>query len=242
MIVRTKGIVLSHIPYKESSIICKIYTEELGIKSFIVHNVRSKKNSNNTIFLQPLTLVDLDIYHKAKATLHRIKEHRITIPFHSIPFNQNKRAVTFFVTEALEKCLKEEHANSDMFAFLSQAIELFDSQGHYSENFHIFLLFFLTKYLGFFPHSVENEGDDRYFDLREGKYCLIPPFHQNFLDQEDTKIWKEISEKGDKLLTNYKIDRLHRKIVLDKLLEYYALHIPAFGEFKTLNILQQLFD
>lgn len=241
MIIRTRGIILGHIPYKESSIICKIYTEELGIKSFLIHNVRSKKNGSNTLFLQPLTLVDLEVYHQPKATLLRIKEHRITVPFHSIPFHQGKRAITFFITEVLEKSLKEEHGNREMFTFLTHSIELFDTQDHYSENFHIFILFFLTKYLGFFPHDHAIE-EDVYFDLVEGKYTLQAPLHQQILQPNEAKVWKEISQQGHRLLTSHKIERNNRQMVLDKLLEYYSLHIPAFGEIKTLKILQQLFD
>ncbi len=240
MIIRTKGIVLSHFPYKESSIICKIFTEELGVESFIIHNVRSKKNNTNVIFLQPLNLVDLDIYHKPKASLHRIKEHRTIFPFHSIPFNQNKRAITFFLTEAIEKCLKEEQPNREIFAFLTKAIELFDTQEQQIENFHLFILFTLTKFLGFFPHPPENENE-LYFDLLNGKYVAVQPHHNHYLNPSATKIWLDLSEMGEKLLDNHKIERSQRSDILANLLEYYKLHIPEFGTLKTIDILHQIF-
>ena len=43
MIQQTKGIVLSSIKYAESSIICRIYTESLGLQSYIVNGVRKRK-------------------------------------------------------------------------------------------------------------------------------------------------------------------------------------------------------
>ena len=241
MIIRSRGVVLSHINYKETSIICKIYTEELGIQSFIVHGVRTKKNSSNTAFLQPLTLMELEIYYKTKSKLHLIKEHRIVNPFHSIPFNQSKRAITFFLTEALEKSLNEEQANHDMFIFMTNSIELFDSLNENVENFHLFFLFFLTKFLGFYPHPAENDKEI-YFDMIEGKYCSRIPMHQHYLNPDEAQLWMQVSKQGADLLSGYKFERTARQTIIDKLLEYYTLHIPAFGNLNSLKILQQLFD
>ena len=51
MIIKTNGIVLKYLKYKESSIICKIYTESHGLQSFIVNGVRSTKSSQLSIYL-----------------------------------------------------------------------------------------------------------------------------------------------------------------------------------------------
>ena len=42
MIQQTKGIVLSSVKYAESSIICRIYTEALGVQSFLINGVRKR--------------------------------------------------------------------------------------------------------------------------------------------------------------------------------------------------------
>jgi DNA repair protein RecO (recombination protein O) len=74
MLHKTRGIALNYIRYRESSIIAKIYTEAFGIQSYIVNGVRSSKSKMNRIALfQPLTLLDMVVYHKSKeATIHRI--------------------------------------------------------------------------------------------------------------------------------------------------------------------------
>ena len=241
MIIRTRGLVLGHMAYKEQSIICKVYTEELGTKSFIIHNVRSKRNSSNAIFLQPLTLVELEIYGGTKGGLNRIKEHAVARAFKTIPFNQVKRAVTFFVTEVLEKCLKEEHENHDLFRFLWHSIELFDEQEHNSENFHIFMLLYLSKHLGFFPHEKENQ-EDQFFDLLEGKYCYTIPSHPHYLNMEEAAIWSKLSEAGEQLLFDTKLERGERQIMIANLLAYFKLHVANFNEIVSYKILQQLFD
>ena len=57
MLIKTRGIVLGFIKYKETSVIVSIYTEAIGLKSYIVNAVRDKKN--RAIFFQPLTILDL---------------------------------------------------------------------------------------------------------------------------------------------------------------------------------------
>ena len=46
MLHKTKGIVISFIKYKETSIIVKIYTEKFGIQTYIENGVRSSKGKN----------------------------------------------------------------------------------------------------------------------------------------------------------------------------------------------------
>jgi DNA repair protein RecO (recombination protein O) len=83
MLHKTRGIGLSYLRYRESSIITKIYTEAFGIQTYIVNGVRSSKSKNNRIALfQPLTLLDMVVYHKNKEdTVHRISELKCYAPF-----------------------------------------------------------------------------------------------------------------------------------------------------------------
>ena len=52
MTYKTKGIVLNFIKFKESSIICKIFTESFGLQSYIINGVRSSNKSKNMSLFQ----------------------------------------------------------------------------------------------------------------------------------------------------------------------------------------------
>jgi len=52
-IINTAGIVLHQMKYGETSVIVKIFTEELGLQSYIVRGVRSKKAKIKYNLLQP---------------------------------------------------------------------------------------------------------------------------------------------------------------------------------------------
>jgi hypothetical protein len=64
MLQKTKGIVLHSLKYSENSIIVKIYTESFGLVSYLVRSVRSKKSALKTGIFQPLTLLEMVVYHK----------------------------------------------------------------------------------------------------------------------------------------------------------------------------------
>ena len=43
----------------------------------MINQVRSRKNKGKSVFLQPLTLLDLEVYHTEKKTIHRIKDFKV---------------------------------------------------------------------------------------------------------------------------------------------------------------------
>ena len=119
MIHKTKGIVLSHIKYKESSIIAQIYTREFGKRSYIVNGVRTKKNNGKIALYQPLTLLDLDVYERKSKNIQRINDVKCSHPYSSIPFDIKKTTIAIFLSEFLSKSLQnKEFTDTDKFDFI----------------------------------------------------------------------------------------------------------------------------
>ncbi|MBK3518239.1 DNA repair protein RecO [Carboxylicivirga marina] len=239
MIHATKGIVLNHIKYKETSIIVNIYTLQFGRQSYMVNKVRTKRSKGNTVLLQPLTLLDMNVYHRPKSDIQRIKDFKVAHPLNSIPFKQEKRAMAFFLTEMMSKVLMEEEENTDLFNFIYHSIEVFDTgiSGHY--NFHLFFLLHLTRFLGFGPDEKNDEAG--YFDLMNGFYCFDEPSHGFSLHADELKNWRKLMRVDIQNLKELKLSGDERFRLLEDLLEYYNLHIDSLGELKSLPIVHQLF-
>ncbi|HEV7380803.1 MAG TPA: recombination protein O N-terminal domain-containing protein, partial [Dyadobacter sp.] len=137
MLHKTRGIALSYIKYKESSIIAKIYTELFGVQTYIVNGVRSSSAKTNRIALfQPLTLLEMVVYHKGKQDeIHRISEIKCYHPFSTLPYNVLKSCLSLFITEILVKSLREEEENQPLFYFLEQSVIYLDEADAGFENF-----------------------------------------------------------------------------------------------------------
>jgi DNA repair protein RecO len=110
MLSKTQGIVISYMRYRETSIVVNVYTSEMGICSYIENGVRSAKAKHKMALFQPLTLLDLEVYHKPGKGLHRISEAKCFFPYQAIPFDIAKSSLALFLSEVLSKVLKEEEA------------------------------------------------------------------------------------------------------------------------------------
>lgn len=232
MLHKTRGIVLNHIRYKESSIIVRIYTEELGLQSYIVNSVRSKSAKTNRIALfQPLTLLDLVVYHKDSQSLHRLSEHRCLVPFHSIPFDIRKSSIALFMGEILNKVLiKETSENNALFEYVFDSINELDRTNEKIENFHLRFLITLLTYIGIKPLSAEWMFD-----------CVVTTSQKN---HQQVKLSPDSEHLLDQLLeeqsTNLDISGAQRRALLQLIINYYDSQIENFGMVKSLDVLREV--
>ncbi len=231
MLHKTRGIALSYIRYRESSIIAKIYTEAFGIQSYIVNGVRSSRSKANRIALfQPLTLLDLVVYHKNKTdALHRISEIKCRVPFHSLPFEVVKSSLALFLTEILSKSLREEEENLPLFEFLEEAIGYLDNAESGYENFHIHTLVQLAFYLGFGMETAADLSNE----LLENHYPVSP----DAIQRTALQIWLS-APFGEPVV----LDRPRRLSLLNMLLFFYKIHLDSLGEIKSLDVLHEVLN
>lgn len=226
MLFKTRGIVINYIRYRETSVIVKIYTEEFGIQTYIENGVRSAKSKNKIALFQPLTLLDLVIYHKDGKNIHRISEMKCNAPFQSIPFNIQKSSIALFITEILSKSLQEENGNSPLFHFLNNSILWLDGVTENYENFHLQFLLEFGTYLGFSPENAHEISHE----LSIHNLPILTKVLENQLDVL-------MNTQYDKAP---KIDRFSRSKLLDSIILFYRLHVDTLTEVKSLGILQEV--
>jgi len=228
MLQKTRGIALSYIRYRETSIISRVYTEEFGLQSYIVNGVRSAKSKSNRIALfQPLTLLDMVVYYKADRELHRLSEVKTSHPFQSLPFEVTKSTIALFVTEMLNKVLKEEAGSPTLFQFLVNAVLFLEEARTNYENFHLSFLLKLSFFLGFGPESAREFEDQ----LREHSVPFLP-------DEATEKALNSILRHP--IGTPVELSRVARNELLDALVAYYHVHIDSLGEVKSLPVLREV--
>ncbi len=239
MLHKTKGIVLNQIKYSESSIIANIYTEAFGRQSYIISGVRGKKGVNKINYFQPLSLLDLDVYHKPKNQVQRIKESKPSIHLSDIPYNLYKSTIALFIVEILYKSLKEEEKNSSLFNYIYNSILILDKMQNSINNFHLIFLVNLCKHLGFSPNT--NFSDQRnIFDITEGEFISNTPIHSFYIDKNLSIFFNKILN-SDFTSNDIKITNSTRQQLLDKIIEYYKYHLISLKEIKSLPILKEVF-
>ena len=231
MLYKTRGIVLNFIKYRETSIITRIYTEAFGLQSYIVNSVRgsNRKGRSKISFFQPLTLLDLVVYHKKTAGLTRISDIGCAEPYQHIPYDVVKTTIALFVTEILNKSLKEEESNAELFAFVQQSLLVFDQMETGFENFHLQFMLKLSRYLGFIPQSAQDFFAQVYEFV--GKPTII---------EEEAHLFNRLLES--RYTEHTGVTRTVRQTLLDDLVNFYRLHVANFGEVKSLAVLREVLE
>src|SRR6185295_4725918 len=151
MIHRTRGIVFRTVKFSETSVISKIYTEKFGMRSYIVNGVRSEKSKTKAVLLHVMSMLDMEVYHHEHRNLNRIKEMRPAYVVTSLLFDPLKSSLGLFMMEVLNKCIHEEEANEEMFAFITGKLQSLDQQQKIQAYYLLKFLLELSSLIGFYP-------------------------------------------------------------------------------------------
>ncbi|MFD2034873.1 DNA repair protein RecO [Belliella marina] len=224
---KTSGIVISYIRYKETSIIVKIFTRELGLKSYIINGVRSSTGKSKIALYQPLTQLDLVVYDKEGAGLNRISEAKLLHPYHLIPFDFIRSGVAMFVAEALSKSIYENYQNESLYDFLETVLVHLDSKDCRLSTYPIVFLLEMSNYLGFAPSDSTSFFNEIIHEIKSPA--------QLHAEKEALDQLFELSFSCRK-----NIPSAIRKGLLDHFLIFYSQHLEDNGNWKSIKVLRQL--
>jgi DNA repair protein RecO (recombination protein O) len=241
MLIKTRGIIFRSLKYSETSIIADIFTEEKGLRSFIISGVRSKKARVSASILQVMTLVDLVTYFREDKDLHRIKEIKIDHVYSSLPFDIVKGAVGLFMVELARKTIQESEENRKLFTFLFESFRLLDTTENPVSNFHLSFMVELSAFLGFMPGG-EHVGEKSVFDMEEGVFVDETPMHVHFLNEIQSAFLNQFLNTAIWESHTIKIDRQNRKELLNNLLIFYKLHLENFQKINAHEILEEVLE
>ncbi|MEX2591449.1 MAG: DNA repair protein RecO [Anditalea sp.] len=227
MLKKTQGIVINYIKYKETSIIVRIFTRELGLKTYVVNSVRSAKSKSKIALYQPLTLLDLVVYDKEGASINRISEVKLTYAFHRIPFDFYRSGVAMFVGEILSKAIYENYQNENLYDFLQEAIIYLDKEGVNLSIYPLSFLLQISRFLGFAPGNSKEFFEQLHQGIGQIPFDKEEEFYLNQL---------MISSFG----STEKVPAPIRRRLLDHVLLFYKLHMDTFSEIKSLKVLSQI--
>ncbi len=227
MLHKTRGIVLNHIKYGESSIIVHIYTEAFGVQSYIENGVRKQKAKNKIALFQPLTLLDLVVYKKASSSINRLSEIKCRQPYKSIPYHIKKSTIGIFIAEVLSNLLRgEEEPNEGMFDFLQESLLYFDVKESNYYNFHLQFLNDLSGYLGFSASSAHQMLSE------------IKPYYSTRIDiLTEAKLDELLSGS---LAESIALSGKERQAILQIILQFYQIHSNSLKEIKSLKVLHEV--
>jgi len=238
---KTKGIVLRAVKYGETSLVVTIYTELFGIQSYIVNGVRSssRKGPGKANLFQPAAILDLVVYHNDLKNLQRIREFKWAVLYQHIFFDVLRNSVALFMIELLQKCLRQPEPNPELFYFIEDAFLHLDAgESRVLANFPLFFILHLAGFFGFRIDDIYSERQS-FFDLVEGQFVEEHPQHPHVLEGIYSYTTAQLLRaRQPEELQEVALNQDTRRVLLQAYLTFYSLHVPDFGQMRTLAILQ----
>ena len=242
MLHPTRGIVFKTVKYSETSVIATIYTEKLGVQSYIINSVRTKKPRTRAALLQPLTLLEMVVYHREQKKVQRIKEMKPAVTFLSIPFHISKSSLAIFITEVLYKTIKEQESNPEQFGFIFDFVAFLDKTTQSIANLHLVFLLQLSRFLGFHPQKDFDEQEAAFFDFQEGRFAGKKPTHDYFIHLPLSRLLWHLMLSTHQTANDVILNKEQRKMLLHTLITFYKLHIEGFKEVQSLKVLEAVME
>src|SRR6185436_150420 len=143
-------------------------------------------------------------------------------------------------------------ANQMMFDFIFHAIQLLDMQKPVNSDFHLYFLIRLSQHLGFYPQmkgrSPDVEGETHHnlhfpiFNLQEGTFQSSAPIHPYYIEPPLTEIFQNLLRASADFSLPFKMTINEKRILTEKLIEYYQLHLAGFSGIKSHKVLEEVWN
>lgn len=241
MLKTTRGIVFKTVNYSETSVIATIYTEQVGVQSYIINSVRTRKPRTKAALLQPLTLLDMVVYFRDNQKVQRTKELKLAFTFTSIPFHIGKSSLVLFIAEILFKTVKEHEPSPEQFDYIFEFIRFIDITAKPIANLHLVFLLQLSQFLGFHPQNNFSEKNTL-FSFQEGTFTAKRPPHNHYIELPISRLLSEAMNLGYAQIHTLKLTKGQRKVLLHGLIAYYRLHVEGFKNVQSLKVLEAVLE
>jgi DNA repair protein RecO (recombination protein O) len=243
MLHKTAGLVLHTVPYGETSVIVRIFTELFGIQSYLVNGVRSgKAKTGRANLLRPVNLLDLVVYHRDEKNLQRLSDFRFAYLYRTLYSDPVKNAVALYLVELLHKTLNEPEPLPELFEFAAEALRWTDTYQNGLANLPLFFTLKVAAMMGFHFYG-RYSSTTPYLDLKEGRFVAQQPPHPHILQEEEALLTDALLQAADfNSLAGIAAHKHIRRALLSAYQDYYQLHVPGFSRLQSPRILMELWD
>jgi len=222
--------------YSETSIIARVYTEQLGLQTYIAKGVRKKGARIKRNLFTPLSIIQLVANHKEGEGMRVMREASCEYQLNGIATDMAKTAVSIYISELLTRSVSSQMADPLLYDFIEDAILNLDRATGSISGFPLAFTIGLSQFLGFDPHN-NFSTNATCFDMEGGNFCSHPPDHPYYFSSPLSDSLSEVLTALNAGVMSIKTNHATRSELLAKMIEYFRIHIPAFGEIKSVQVL-----
>jgi len=240
VLYKTKGLVLNTINYNDKYILAQVFTESFGRITYMVSKTKGKSTKVPRSLFSPLVVLDMDVEHQTSRDIQRIREARLDVYLYGIAGDLGKTSMAFFLSEFLTRVLRDTNDSKLLFDFLDQSVQILEMTDKSIANFHLVFMLKLSHFMGFYP-NLEEYAENDLFDMINGEFVRYQPLHRHFLGRSESKALSLLARISYENMHHFVFSRQDRITIINRIIEYYSLHLYDFPALKSLDVLHELF-
>ncbi|MDE6716954.1 MAG: DNA repair protein RecO C-terminal domain-containing protein [Muribaculaceae bacterium] len=240
-IERITGIVTDLIRHNDRHNIISLFTRELGRVSLLVPAGGGKSGRMRNARLQPLSVIESDVNFRAGKSLQNLGSVALKEIWRDLYFHPVKSAIVMFLCEFLNRYLRESSPEPLLWDYVVEALRELDGRKKGLSNFHLAFLTGFLHFAGISPDLSELERGD-YFDMQAGIAVAERPSHRHYLFPPEAGFLPLLMRMNFNNDFLFRFQSGERRMVLRKILEYYAVHYPGMAAMKSPAILEDIFS
>ncbi len=236
---KSRGIIISHVNYSETSVVCNIFTREHGLLGFMMKGLRRGKGAIKSSHIMPLNLVDIIFDKKPHQQLLTLKELHCSPLLMGLHGEISKNSLSIFISEVLQKTLYKEHIDQSLFDHLENSI-IYINRVQNIANLPCYFLVKLAMFMGFKPKGGWQQDELLMLDIFDGIFTnIVKKEHPQLTVNASRYVYNLLNstiEQQEELTEPYQI----RLEALDGLVAYFQFHILNQKKFISHQILHDI--
>ena len=240
------GIVLGTVKHSDRHNVTGIYTRERGRMAFLTPAGNSRQSRQTASCFQPLSVVEAQVNISSTRDLHIPTAVARAEVWRSIYYEPVKMTIAMFLSEFLNRLLRDSPSEPSVWDFIMQSTKLLDTTDDSTSiaNFHITFLIGLMRMTGIFP-DLSNYTEGMEFDMKSGRMVLPFSIQSGIrglrIDAERSKFLPKLVRINYVNSHRFCFKGHERSEILNDILRYYGCHFPGCDHLKSLDILKELF-
>ena len=237
---KLEGIVINVIKYNEKHNIARIYTDKMGMLSFLVRQGTTHAARMRNAMFMPLSLIEFVARLQPSRDIGTLHDVRRTSMLQSIYSDPMKNAISMFLSELLSHTIHEQEQNMVLYSYIKSCILRLEQERGSVANFHICFLYRLGQFIGIQP-DIDSYHEGYWFNMNEGIFTQSPYPGMKSLPPAQAQVLPLLSRMTFDNMHHFKFNRDQRNEMLESILTYYRIHHSTLGTLRSPDVLKQLF-
>lgn len=235
-------IALRTIKYDDRRSIVTVWSVERGRIALLVPSGASREARRRRAIMMPLGLFEGQADIRPGRDLISIRDVNPITVLSDLACDPAKTVVAMFLSEVLEKVLRDTPADPLISEYIFDAVRVLDNLTRPVgvANFTLVFLYKLGLFLGIAP-DCGSWTPGSVFDMSGGRWRTSAPTVGRWLDSAEARTAHIISRLDFSTASRFPMPRTLRRIALDRLIEYYTLHYTPLTDLRSLSVVGDIF-